>query len=500
MSTRDKHARKRPRRPAGATKPSRGSAARRRWHKRLWDLITNLLGSTKRAIITVGGLAGAVIAIVTVVSMILPKGPAPKPAVEASFPEAKVEPDIVLAQYEYNNQPASSTNASDRGQPQIRYRLAADASSVANASTVTDASTVTSTTGEPGNGTQTTGTEIVKETPGEAEAKLIKEKEEKAAREKAIEEEERRKREALKEKEAAKKAKEEAEAKEEAKLRVKEEAALRREEEAEEKTTPSVKGKQAHGNSEGDHQGASETQAGVEPAAPAKSFHKEGAAKVVVGTGAPTQVVDAVLRKARAILRKRAARLSQAYGRRDASFEGNEPALGYIGASDLAPRPPDQALIATSEGDGATLANSVPSNCGAGCALAPTVDKALADYSSNLAQAARVVAAAFSESRVELYEAKPQPVGVTVDYTIHFVGYKGQLMKLEWTLYKSGRPLPKTWWRKVVVKQIVPSGESIGVSGNFWAPVPPRLGHYYFSLRVLDGSAEPTHRTSESFR
>lgn len=488
MSTRDKHARKRPRRPAGATKPSRGSAARQRWHKRLWDLITNLLGSTKRAIITVGGLAGAVIAIVTVVSMILPKGPTPKPAVEASFPEAKVEPDIVLAQYEYNNQPASSTNASDRGQPQIRYRLAA------NVSTVTNASTVTSTTEEPGTGTQTTGTETVKETPAEAETKLIKEKEEKAAREKAIEEEERRKREALKEKEAAKKTKEEAEAKEEAKLRVKEEAALRREEEAEEK-------KQVHGKGYGNHQAeASETQAGVEPTAPAKSFHKEGAAKVVVGTGAPTQVVDAVLRKARAILRKRAARLSQAYGRRNASFEGNEPALGYMGVSNLAPRAPGQALIATSEGDGTTLANSVPSHCGAGCALAPTVDKALADYSSNLAQAARVVAAAFSESRVELYEAKPQPVGVTVDYTIHFVGYKGQLMKLEWTLYQSGRPLPKTWWRKVLVKQIVPSGESIGVSGNFWAPVPPQRGHYYFSLRVLDGSAEPTHRTSESFR
>lgn len=494
MSTRDKHARKRQRRP-DATKPSRRSAARQRWHKRLWDLIANLLGSTKRAIITVGGLAGAVIAIVTVVSMILPKGPSPKPAVEASFPEAKVEQDIVLAQYEYNNQPASSTNASDPGQPQIRYRLVADAS------TATNASTVTSTTGEPGAGTQTTGTETVKETPAEAEAKLIQEKEEKAAHEKAIEEEERRKREALKEKEAVKKVKEEAEAKEEAKLRVKEEATLRREEEAEEKTTPSVKGKQVHGKSGGDHQGgAPETQAGVEPAAPAKSFHKEGAAKVVVGTGAPTQVVDAVLRKARAILRKRAARLSQAYGRRDASFEGNEPALGYMGAADLAPRPPDQALIASSEGDGATLANSVPSHCGGGCALAPTVDKALADYSSNLAQAARVVAAAFSESRVELYEAKPQPVGVTVDYTIHFVGYKGQLMKLEWTLYKSGRPLPKTWWRKVVVKQIVPSGESIGVSGNFWAPVPPERGHYYFSLRVLDGSAEPTHRASESFR
>ena len=489
MSTRDKHARKRSRRPATAKE----SPPRTRLHRRAWDLLADLLGGTKNAILAVGALAGAVVAIVTLVSMILPKGPTPKPAVEASFPEAKVEQDVVLAQYEYDNQPASSTNASDRGQPQIRYRL------VDNASTATNASTVTSTTAEPGTGTQTTGTETVKETPAEAEAKLIKEKEEKAARKS-----DRRRRTAqagsAQGEGSRKKAKEEAQAKEEAKLRVKEEAALRREEEAEEKTTPSVKDN-VQGKNNGGHQGgAPETQAGVEPAAPAKSFHKQGAAKVAIGTGAPTHVVDAVLRKARAILRRRVARLSQAYGRSDAPFEENEPALGYMGASDLAPRPPDQALIATSEEDGATLANSVPSHCGGGCALAPTVDKALADYSSNLAQAARVVAAAFSESRVELYEAKPQPVGVTVDYTIHFVGYKGQLMKLEWTLYKSGRPLPKTWWRKVVVKQIVPSGESIGVSGNFWAPVPPERDHYYFSLRVLDGSAEPTHRASESFR
>jgi hypothetical protein len=485
MSTRDKHARKRARQSARAKESS--SESRWRLHKRPWDVLVDLLGSTKNAIIAVGALAGAVVAIVTVVNMILPKGPSPKPTVEASFPEAKVDQNIVLAQYEYNNQPASSTNASDLGQPRIRYRL------------VADASTAASTTGEPGNGTQTTSTETVKETPEEAEAKLKKEKEEKAALEKATEEAE-RKQEALKAKEAAKKAKEEAEAKEEAKLRAKEEVALRREEEAEGKTVPPIHGKQVQGKDGGEHQGGSETRTSVEPAAPAQSFHREGAAKVAIGTGAPTKEVDAVLRKARAILRhRRAARPSQAYGRSGAFFEGNSSAFRDISASNL-PLSTNHALVtAASDAEGATLANSVPSHCGPSCALAPTVDKALADYSSNLSQAARVVASAFSESRIELYEAKPQPVGVTVDYTIHFVGYEGQLMKLEWTLDKSGRPLPKTWWRKVVVKQIVPSSESIGVSGNFWAPVPPQRGDYYFSLRVLDGSAEPTHRASEQF-
>lgn len=453
----------------------------------MWKTIADLGGSTKRAILALGGLAGAAVAIVAVASMILPKGPGPKPAVDASFEEAKVDPNVVLAQYEYDNQPASATNASDRGSVQLKYTLVADAISA------------TSTTEEPHNGTQTTGTETVKESTEEVEAKRAKEKEEQEAHEKAIAEEV-RKREALKAREAAKKAKEEAEAKEEAKLRAKEEVAIKREEEAEEKPVGPAKSKHAQGNSGGSHQGgASETRVRAEPVPPPRSFHKEGAAKVAIGTGAPTEEVDAVLRRARAILRKRAASVSQTYGRGDAAFEAR-PGSREMAASELAARPPDQALVtAASDPGAATLANSVPSHCGAGCALAPTVDKALADYSSNLAQAARVVAAAFRESRVELYEAKPQPVGVTVDYEIHFVGYEGQLMRLEWTLDKSGRPLPKTWWRKVVVKQIVPSSESIGVAGNFWAPVPPRRGDYYFSLRVSDASGEATHRTSETF-
>jgi len=486
MSARDKHARKRPRRGSSAGKPV--SPARRRPHRRAWEVIADLLGGTKKAVLAIGAIAGAVVAIVTVVGMILPRGPTPKPAVEASFPEAKVEPDIVLAQYEYNNQPASSTNASDLGEPQIRYTLAADASTSA------------STTAQADNGTVSTGTETIRETPEEAEAKLLKEKEEKAAREKALEEEA-RKREALKAKEAAKKAREAAEAKEEARLRVKEEATLRHEQEQEEKELfPVKKSGRAQGARANDNRSSSSgSKPMAEPVPSPRSFHKQGAAKVAIGTGAPTKEIDAVLRRAKEILARRAARLGQGYGRSDAAFESTS-ATETAATSELASRPPDHALLtAASDTVATTLANSVPSHCGTSCALAPTVDKALADYSSNLAQAARVVAAAFSESRVELYEAKPQPVGVTVDYTIHFVGYEGQLMKLEWTLDASGRPLPKTWWRKVVVKQIVPTGESIGVSGNFWAPEPLRRGNYYFSLRVLDGSAEPTHKATELF-
>ncbi len=445
-------------------------------------MTVNLVGGTKNAVLALGGLAGAIVAIVTVVGMVLPKGPAPKPAVEASFPEAKVEPGIVLAQYEYNNQPASATNAADRTGATIRYTLVAD----------TGAST--STNEEPGIVTQTTGTQTIKETPEEIEAKLRKEKEEKLAREKALEEEV-RKREALKAKEAAKKLKEENEAKEE--------AALKREQEAEEnKVSHLKKGKATPRTPSGtDNAGTSpETKTSTEPTAPAKSFHKQGAAKVAIGTGAPPEQIEAVLRRAKAILLARAATLSHAGARANAAFEGGGQGFGDTAESDLAPSPPGRALVTDSESaEAQTLAGSVPSHCGAGCALAPTVDKALADYSSNLAQAARVVASAFRESRVELYEAKPQPVGVTVDYTIHFVGYEGQLMKLEWTLDESGKPLPKTWWRKVVVKQIVPTGESVGVSGNFWAPEPPRRGDYYFSLRVVDGSAEPTHKATELF-
>ncbi|HEY2767931.1 MAG TPA: hypothetical protein VGI76_06710 [Solirubrobacteraceae bacterium] len=121
-------------------------------------------------------------------------------------------------------------------------------------------------------------------------------------------------------------------------------------------------------------------------------------------------------------------------------------------------------------------------------AITSTTDKAIADYSSNLDEAARSIAETFRDSRRESVDNKTEQVGVTVDYSIDFVGYSGKRLLLEWTLCSTrGGPLHREWWRNVVVKQIKPRSDPAKVIGDFWAPVPPASGDYYFRLRVFDG-------------
>jgi hypothetical protein len=522
-------------------------------------ILIRLLGGTKNVLLAAGALAGAVIAIVTVVTMVLPEKTHPS-TVNASFLEAKVEPDVLLEQYEYNNRPAALGTASTGSQTEaIGYRLAdarlaedtpgdargsdarrnhayaddaraddahADDARAANVKPATprpavvvfatvlrgatSASTSTSTAsevGEPaGSGNQGTTVESTKEeTIEEREAKKIEEKEEEPTvnEEVKVKEEAKRSEEAkIREtREATLKESKEAQARmrEEAKEKAKEEAKVKKEEQEEEKLAHIRKSTPAHGQG-GHHpeEDAVQYPAFATPPPPAASFHKEGHAKVIVGTGAPTSEVDSVLSKVKALLRKRHARFNGSnigFGKHEATFDEEDPVLREISTGE----PLHRQVAGGPEED--ALANSVPSQCGAGCALRPTIDKAIADYSSNLAEAAKEIANAFTDSRVQIYEHKPQPVGVTVNYAINLIGFAGQRVILEWTLCSkpANRPLPKPWWRNVIVKQIVPTNEKIKTSGNFWAPVPPARGNYYFRLRVFDGNSEPTHKTSDPF-
>jgi hypothetical protein len=180
-------------------------------------------------------------------------------------------------------------------------------------------------------------------------------------------------------------------------------------------------------------------------------LRRKGAAEVAIGTNVPTSAVDAVLRKA-------------------------EPALIAAGVN-------------------------VPATCGQSCPLRLTVDKAISDYSSNLNDAAQEVAAAFHRSRTLVYENKREPVGAVVDYSIDLAGYAGHTLILEWTLNStSGGPLPREWWRNVIVKYIKPTtADRTAIPGSFWAPVPPAVGNYYFRLRVFDGHSEAAHGETNTF-
>jgi len=479
-----------------------------------------LLDKTDSGVRRVGATAAAVMAIVALAVFVLGVGRSTRaPSAEASIGEVGVDPGVLLEQYEYNNPPAARMNASSGSPTHADYRLAVDSRNTPARAAIylTGAQTSTedtSTEGTSTEGTSTEGTSTV-ETPSQRaarEAAQAKARERARAREetKAVEEaqarealakearveeeariqEERRRAQARAEEAKAKvraRAKQETQAQieEEDRLLARDKAKIEREEREEDSLRASEHGHAAGGSSARPRQSYA---APPLPPPPATPFHSSGDAKILVGTGAPTSKVDAVLGKVKAILARREA----AFARADAAFGADQPVFRDVSTGE-----PSETLPSAP-----TTASSVPATCASTCGLRPTIDQAIADYSANLAEAARTVAAAFRESRNEIFEHKVVPVGVTVSYSLDLVGFAGKRLVLEWTLCSSSteRPLPRTWWRNVIVKQVVPSTDSpTRVHGNFWAPIPATRGDYYFRLRVFEGGSEHTNRVTEAF-
>jgi hypothetical protein len=508
-----------------ALKQQRRSSSQASALRRAVSGVLALLAKTDSGVRRVGATAAAVMAIVALAVFVLGVGKSTRaPSAEASIGEVGVEPGVLLEQYEYNNPPAATASTSAGSPTHAGYRLAVDSANTparaaiyltdAQTSTENTSTEGTSTQGTSTEGTSTEGTSTV-ETPAERDAReaaQAKAREQARAREAAKAREAAQTREALaKEARIEEEAKiqeergraqaraEEAKAKvrargrqetqaqleEEDRLLARDAAKIEREEREEDSLRASKHKRAAGGSSVRQHQSYA---APPLPPPPATQFHRSGDAKILVGTGAPTSKVDAVLGKAKAILARRAA----AFARADAAFGAEQPVFRDVSTGE-----PSETLPPASR-----TASNVPATCASTCGLRPTIDQAIADYSANLAEAARAVAAAFSESRDEIFEHKVVPVGVTVNYSLDLVGFAGKRMVLEWTLCSSSteRPLPRTWWRNVIVKQIVPSSNApTRVPGNFWAPIPATRGDYYFRLRVFEGGSEHTNRVTEAF-
>jgi hypothetical protein len=442
--------------------------------------VTQTLGSTKNAILALAALITAIGTIVGAGKHILSpgggKGPTPTTPV-ARFEEAKVDPEVLLEQYEADYLPGALASLhSPDSQPPGR-RLATDVAFVTVAETTgvgqvqsrvegkegkegtgtteggpTSTGETSKTTSEPGGtaGERTTSGEKTTTTGGSKEAKL---REEAAARAKAQAQAKRRK------------AEERAEEKE-----VAEEEARARRKSHHGQTAPPSDGRHVQGYGRF-----------VAPRASPGAFHREGDARVAVGTGEPTGTVNAVLRKVRAILAAEGVRPSDGSGvRRNAVLLSSDPADGvpYTAAK------PAAAVV-------------VPTGCGGSCALRPTIEQAIRDYSSNLTQAAREIAAIFIDTRFEKIEQRREQVGAVVHYKFVLNGYQGKLVDVVWTLWSKakGRPPPRTWWRNVIVKQVVPSRANTYVHGKFWAPLPQKPGDYTFKLELYAPDGDEIEQT-----
>jgi hypothetical protein len=416
-------------------------------HKGPMSVVVGALGGTNKKILAAGSLAVALIAIITLAKIVLPGGGGNSPVMEANFDEAKVEQNVLLEQYLFSSQTTASAGEGSRALP-AGYRLVAHTASASAGpaigvlATVSHGSTATSasasvTTSNSQAGEEEADLKEEEKVKNELQLQEAKElKEEARAKEQAELDEEKVLREEAKQREEAQRG-EEMEPQGEGKAKVEKAKAEARETNAEEEATIRAK-EEVTVKKEEEHP--------TPVALPASStpLHREGDAKVLAGAGAPTGEVEAVLNKA-----------------------GVE----------------------------------LPSNCHASCGLRPTVEKAIVDTSSNLDEAADEVAAIFHGSRARVYDDKSQPVGVIVDYAIDFVGFAGRRMILEWTLCsrQTERPLPREWWRNVIVKQIEPSSISTKIPGSFWAPIPPARGDYYFRLRVFYDESEVAHGKTESF-
>jgi hypothetical protein len=440
----------------------------------------HVLGSAKNTILALAALIAALGTIIGAGKHILSpsegKSTAPTTPV-ARFEEAKVDPEVLLEQYEADYLPGAlaSLHSSDPRSPS--YRPATDVALVTIAGTTSVGQVEdkegtgttgggTTSTGEPSKTTsELGGTAGERTTSGTTEtgekttggSKETKSREEAAARAKAKEEAQ------------AQAKRREAEERAEKKEVAEEEARARRK---------SHHGRTAPPGGERYVQGYRRF---VAPHASPRAFHREGGARVAVGTGEPTRTVDAVLREVKAIL----------------AAEGVRPSDGNDVRRNAALQSPDPA-----DGVPYTVANPVatvvvPAGCNESCALRPTIEQAIRDYSSNLTQAAREIAAIFIDTRFENVERRREQVGAVVRYRFDLSGYQGKLVDVVWTLWSkaTGRPPPRAWWRNVIVKQVVPSSANAYVHGKFWAPLPQKPGDYTFKLTLYAPDGEEIEQT-----
>ncbi len=535
--------------------------------------VKRLLGDTKNAVLAVGALAGAVVAVYSAGNVFMSIGSTPHTtplALGADFKHLSVRSEVGLQEYEGRNQTValSGAPAGPRAQA-VAYRLTAGtASASASASARPEIALAAVSAGPPATGSTTTasspktadglgssssqGTTTEKEkeeTVAEKEAKIKEETEvEEEAEKKAKEEAEARETKAAKEKKEAKEAREEA--KEKAKEQT--EAAAGKKKKEEEEKANSHSGSSSNSHKSQSHHGHAHP-AFAKPPAPATEFHHEGHALVLDGTGASTSAVNVVLAKVHAIFSKSDVGLSRStstasvstasianesvssespstasastasasnesastesaetasassessstasastasasnespstegastFGMTDAVFD--EPATGEPASLPVA------AGAAGADGETAVTKPALPTHCDQSCAVKQTIDQAIADSDSNLAEAARKIAAVFTHSRGRVFDHKLEPVGAIVSYSIDLVGFTGHTAILEWTLEPEGQGnLPSTWWHKVIVKQVRPSRPEEPTLGHFWAPIPPTRGNYVFHLTVFDG-------------
>ena len=177
---------------------------------------------------------------------------------------------------------------------------------------------------------------------------------------------------------------------------------------------------------------------------------------------------------------------------------GNNPGESPSGTEPTSTPPPTKTS-ASSATPAASAQVVLSSRCHSTvCGATQEIERALT-ADPNPVKAAQAVAAAFIGSRAEVVGKQLYPIGAMVTYNVSLQGFANQELTLEWSLIgrANKRPLPRPWWRNVIVAQIKPAVNNESLDGTFWVPIPPEHGDYLVHLVLLDGSGV-AHASSDS--
>ncbi|HXP36989.1 MAG TPA: hypothetical protein VN817_04410, partial [Solirubrobacteraceae bacterium] len=181
------------------------------------------------------------------------------------------------------------------------------------------------------------------------------------------------------------------------------------------------------------------------------------------------------------------------------SAPGEAPAGTQSTSTPATSAAPPTESAASSATAGASAQVVLPSRCHSTvCGATQEIERALT-YDPNPVKAAQAVAAVFDDSRAEIVGKRLYPIGAMVTYNVSLEGFAGREATLEWSLIGKAnrRPLPRPWWRNIVVAHIKPAVNDESLDGTFWVPVPPEHGDYLVHLVLLDGNGV-AHASSDS--
>jgi hypothetical protein len=121
---------------------------------------------------------------------------------------------------------------------------------------------------------------------------------------------------------------------------------------------------------------------------------------------------------------------------------------------------------------------------------------------ANQAVSADKVLEIFEQTRTAPAEGGSEPVGVTVDFDVGAVGYKGDRLDVRWSMFSAStkRRVPRPWLRNRRALLLEPEAEDDKGSGSFWVPLPRGDGRWFVRVSLYDKRGQRiTYADTERF-